>query len=279
MPIRAYLVLYRTRLIWCVIVALLIPFAIVLFAASEHGLDFGVFWNHFCGCPPGVGDAVGLLYSSTFTAVVIGVILSLGVRSVNAYANHAGAPGFRSGMPFTLTRPMSRKSALFTPAIIATLTIVILPALGFAIIFGWLRLAHAPALAFFPRALRLIPSASTLPADASLSTLLIAAHAPAMYLASISMGLIAFSLYYAQRWLTLSQNSWVRTAGALQPTLLYFTPVANRLLGRGYSSVLYMIPLKQNLAWHPTLLLLFLHYAFPVALLLWSWRTLQAADF
>ncbi|MGI4829629.1 MAG: hypothetical protein ACRYFU_15755 [Janthinobacterium lividum] len=265
MPIRAYLVLYRTRLIWCAFVALFVPFAIVLFAASEDGFDFGVFWNHFCGCPPGVGDVVVLLYGSTLTAVVIGLILSLG--------------GFRSGMPFTLTRPMSRKSAFFTPSIIAGLTIVILPALGFAIIFGWLRLAHAPALAFFPRALRLIPSASTLPADASLSTLLIAAHASATYLASVSMGLMAFSIYYAQRWLMLSQNSWIRTAGALQPTLLYFTPVARRLLSPGYSSALYLIPPKQNLAWHPTPLLLFLHYAVPVALLLWSWLTLQATDF
>jgi|GEM_PF-6275584 len=102
---------------------------------------------------------------------------------------------------------------------------------------------------------------------------------PASYLGSISIGLLAFSLFYAERWLTLSRSSWVRIAGALQPSFLYFTPLATRWLGRGYTSVLYLIPPKQNVAWYPTPSLLFLHYAIPIALLLWSWRTLQTTDF
>lgn len=277
MPIRAYLVLHRTRLIWCSVVALLVPFAIVLLTASEDGPDFGVFRNHFCGCAPDTGDAVALLYGSTLTAAVIGVLLAQGSRAAGTYVS--GGQGFRSGMPFTLTRPTTRSSALFTPAIFATLAIAILPAIGFAIIFGWLRMVHAPALAFFPRALRLVPTAAALPPDASLPTLLLAAHAPAAYLASISLGLLAFTLYYTQRWLMLSKNPWIRTLGALQTSFLYFTPVATRWLSRGYTSALYLIPAKQNLAWHPTATPLLIHYAIPAALLLWSWRTLQTADF
>jgi|GEM_PF-3746912 len=155
MPIRAYLVPYRTRLIWCAIVALLIPFAIVLLTASEGSPDFGVFWNHFCGCAPGTGDTVVLLYGSTLTALIVGILLGHGNPLAKGYAAGQLAPGSRSGMPFLLTRPTTRSRALFAPVIIATLAIFILPALGFTIIFSWLRLVHTPALAFFPQALRL----------------------------------------------------------------------------------------------------------------------------
>jgi hypothetical protein len=279
MPIRAYLVLYRTRLIWSAIVALLIPFAIVLLTASEGSPDLGVFWNHFCGCAPGTGDTVVLLYGSLLTALIVGILLGPGDPSVKAHAAGQGVPGSRSDMPFLLTRPITRSSTLLLPVIIATSAIAILPTLGFTIIFSWLRLVHAPALAFFAQALRLIPSVVILPANASLPTVLIAAHMPANYLASLSTGLLAFSLFYAKRWLMLSRSSWVGIAGALLPSFLYFTPLATRWLGRGYTSVLYLVPPKQNLAWYPTPYLLFFHYAIPVALLFWSWRTLQTADF
>jgi hypothetical protein len=279
MPVRAYLVLHRTQLILCASIALLVPFAVVLFTTSGDGHDFGVFWNHFCGCAPGKGDAFALLYASTFTALLIGTILSLGNRSANAYATTMGAPGFRSGMPYTLTRPMRRSAALFTPAIIAFLAIVILPALGFAIIFGWMRLVHAPALAFFPQTLRLIPDAAVLPPDASLFSLLGAAHAVSSYLASISIGLFAYVLFYSQRWLMLSRHLWIRTVSVFQTTALFIFPTMLRRISPRAASWLFLIPQGQRLAWHPSASLLLIHYVIPAVLMFWSWRTLQATEF
>jgi hypothetical protein len=279
MPIRAYLVLHRTRLIWCASIALLVPFAVVLFTTSEGRPDLGVFWNRFCGCAPGKGDAFALLYASTFTALLIGTILALGNSSGNAYATTTGAPGFRSGMPYTLTRPMRRGTALFAPTIIALLAIVILPVLGFTIIFGWMRLVHAPALAFFPQALRLIPDAAVLPLDASLFSLLAAAHAVSSYLASISIGLLIYILFYSQRWLMLSRHLWVRTMAAFQSTALLLFPAILRRISPHFASWFFLIPNGQRLSWHPSASLLLIQYAIPTALMFWSWRTLQTADF
>lgn len=275
MPIRAYLVLHRMRLIWCVVIALLIPIFVVLSTASEHGFDLEVFWNHFCGCTPGKGDNFALLYASTFTAFLLGTLLS---PSANAYAPTAGTLGFRSGIPYTLTRPMQRSTALFAPAVIAFLAIVILPAAGFSIVFGWMRLVHAPALAFFLQALRLAPDVAVLPTGASLLSLLVAAHAISIYLASVSIGLFAYVLFSSQRWFMLSRHTWVRVVGSLQTTVLFIAPVMLRGITPRVVSWLFLIPLGQSPAWRPSVSLLLIHYAIPAALMLCAWRTLQASD-
>jgi len=279
MPIRAYLVLHRTQLIWCAAIALLVPFVMVLFTASNGRPDFGIFWNHFCNCAPGKDDAFALLYASSFTTLLIGLILHLGNRSVNTYAANAGTPGFRSGIPYMLTRPMRRRAALFAPVLPGFLAIAILPALGLGIVFGWMHLVHAPALVFFPRALRLIPDAAVLPPGASLVSLLVAAHAVSSYLASVSIGLLVYVLFYSQRWLMLSRHSWVRIVAVLQSTVFLFTPIMLRRISPRVGSWLFLVPRGQRIDWHPSALLLLVHFAIPTALMLWSWRVLQSGDF
>ena len=276
MPIRAYLVLHRTRLIWCAVIALLVPLAVVLFTSSDTFVDFGVFWNHFCGCAPSQGDAFLLLYASGLIAVVIGVVLGLNINSNNIAA---GPPGFRTAMSYRLTRPMRRTTVLFAPAMMAFVVIALLPALGFAVVFGWMYAAHAPALAFFPQALRLVPAVAELPADASLLSLLAAAHVLSIYLGSVSLGFGVYALFYSQRWLLLSRHTWVRLVAALQHSALFLFPLTSSHMSSRLVSWIVLAPRGRRLAWHPSAWMLLVHYAVPVALLYWAWRTLKAVDF
>lgn len=276
MPIRAYLVLYRTRLIIAVILALLSPVALVAFTASE-GFDLGTLWSHYCGCAPSAGDAFLLLYTPTLIAILVAVMLGIGAAVA---APNPNLPTYnRNNIPYLLTRPSGRERLILAPAMIAGLLIVLLPAAAYAAVFGWMYLVHAPALAFFPRALRLYPEAAALPANASMHDLLSAAHVLRHYAGSVALGLCMYGVLYTPRWLALSRNGWIRFGAALQSTVLALIPGTLRFTGWSFLSAIYMVPRGHSLAWLPSSPNIAIHIGIAILLFAASIRITRQADF
>jgi len=287
MHLRSTLMLYRGRLILVSVFTMLVVFFVVFNAIGESPTDIGVFWHHFCGRPPDPSDvriffdslAVICGYMGIFLGIVTGITLSV----------NTGATGRNTGpialgdTRFFLTRPVPRGNILFPPLLIATAALTIIPALCFLLLLGWLRLAHAPALAHIAADMQLVPSVAALGSHPTFLQIIATAPVYRHYLAAISIGLCAYSVMSAQRWLSLSPNKYLRRLILVPFLVLILGPlfILWTIFGDHptiFSSLLLWAPKGASLDYQPSILGIALHFAFVAAVLYGSWRLIQQAD-
>jgi hypothetical protein len=272
MFLRPWLLRYRSRLILAAIASLAGVLFVFYWTSAENLTDYGVFWHHFCGCPPDPDDTGILMGNVIFLCFAIGLILGF----PNGSTASAAASG-RGEVSFLLTRPVVRQAVLLCPVAIAVIAMVLFPGMAYLLLFGWLHLVHAPSLGHLLALIELLPSASGLGPHPSLGAVLGAIDLPRRYLAAISVGLCGYALMACQRWLILSPNKWVKVTGAASSftLLLLCQPFIGRRLGTG----LFLASHRgATLTYLPSTLGIALHFAFFTAVLYACWRVLRSAE-
>jgi len=288
MILRPFFMLLRGRLIFVIICSMLVVMAAFSATSAESFTDIGVFWGHFCGCPPEPSDVRFLLLSCTvidfYMGVALGFWTSLGLNFAGA-GMASGAAGSRpmGDTRFLLTRPIRRGSILLHQLAISAIALALIPALCYALLLGWLNLVHAPALAHLSAVLALIPSVAALGPQPSFIRLFAAAHLARFYLAAFSVGLCSYSVVTAMRWIGLSSNLWLRRIFILPLVLFIFSPMLIMMAGFATQPSLLLWVLlwparNASLNFEPSSLGIALHFAFAGTLLCGCWRVLQRAE-
>lgn len=266
--IGPWLLLARRRLIASFAVSLFFALVIHMWVSAESLTDVGIFWHHFCGCPVDPDD-VRVLLNFPMTACIVGFFLGA------AYST--ASPGGLINTRFLLTRPISRATVLFAPLGVATAAIAVIPALAYLLLLGWLRLVHAPSLLHLLATLQLLPAVAALGPHPRFFDLLSAIAFPRRYLASIALGLCAYTFMASQRWLQISPSRKLRLFGAL-PALVVMFPVF-RLLSRDTANAAFMTPGRGTpLGYAPSTLSIALHFAFTAAIVCGCWRLLRTVE-
>ena len=149
MLLRPFFTLLRGRLIAVFILAMLIVLLVFFNSSAESATDFSIFWHKFCGCPPDPHDVLFFLYSFSVIACYAGGILGFitGLRLGVNIAGQGSNPVATGDTRLLLTRPIPRRTVILNPFVIATAALTLFPALAYLLLFGWLNLVHAPALA------------------------------------------------------------------------------------------------------------------------------------
>jgi len=287
MHLRSTFMLFRGRLIMVSVFTMILVLFVVFNAIGESPTDIGVFWHHICDCPPDTRDvlvffdslAVICGYMGIFLGIVTGITLSV---NTGATGRNTGPIALGDTL-FFLTRPIPRGNILFPPLLIATAALTIIPASCFLLILGWLRLVHAPALAHIAADMQLVPSIAALGPHPTFFQTIAAAPVYRHYLAAISVGLCAYALMSAQRWLSLSPNKNLRQLILVPFLLLIFGPlfILWTIFGDHpaiFSTLLLWAPKGASLDYQPSILAIALHFAFAAAVLYGSWRLVQQAD-
>ncbi|SNS46589.1 hypothetical protein SAMN05421770_1011093 [Granulicella rosea] len=277
MLLRPSLLLLRRRLIFVSVCSMLGTLAAFSATSAESFTDLGVFWHHFCGCPPDPADVHIVLYSFTVICLymggALGVVTGLTMNiGGNGLTGSASGPVTIGDTRFLLTRPTLRQSVLFPPLLIATLALAVIPALCYLILLGWLWLVHAPALAHLAASFSLAPHVRKLGTHLSFWQMLSAVHFARYYAAAISTGLCAYAFMAAQRWLILSPNKTLRTICFAPWIAFVFSPMAFMFVGLGTRSRLLLwttlwAPKGQGLEYQPTWAGIGLHLAIAAAVL------------
>jgi hypothetical protein len=277
MLLRPWLFYYRRRLITAAIFSVVAACLTYMWVTADGFSDVGVFWHSFCGCPVDPDDAHFLLNNLSFDTFILAIIFGfLSPGATNAGTNLPEGP-FKAIGRFFLTRPISRSDAFLVPQAIALASIALLPLLAFLLLFGWLRLVHAPSLHHLLATLQVIPAASALGPHPTLVQLLGALSAARRYLAAVSVGFSAFAILASQQWLMLSANKKLNALGVL-PLLLLFVP-ATRLMGRHASGFVFLAPNRDTyLTYLPSTLAISLHFAVAAAVLYGCWRIFSTAE-
>jgi hypothetical protein len=272
MFLRPWLLRYRSRLILAAIASLAGVLFVFYWTSAENLTDYGVFWHHFCGCPPDPDDTGILMGNVIFLCFAIGLILGF----PNGSTASAAASG-RGEVSFLLTRPVVRQAVLLCPVAIAVIAMVLFPGMAYLLLFGWLHLVHAPSLGHVLALIELLPSASGLGPHPSLGAVLGAIDLPRRYLAAISVGLCGYALMVCQRWLILSPNKWVKLTGVVSSSsvVLLCQPFFGKRLGTG---LLLTSRRGATLTYLPSTLGIALHFAFFAAVLYACWRVLRSAE-
>jgi hypothetical protein len=289
MRLRPFLMLVRGRLIFVSIGSMVVVLATFSFTSAEGLTDFGIFWHHYCGCPPDPTDLRFLFFSLTliclYLGVALGVVTGLGLSFGGMGAagqNPGGGPIAIGDTRFLLTRPTQRSTILFRPFVIAAIAIAVIPALSYLLLLAWLRLVHAPALVHLADDMALIPAVAALGAHPSLPKILTASHFWSFYAGAISVGFCAYALMAAQRWLVLSGNKWLRRLAILPVVLPVFSPLLFMALGlekrNSVGLALLQWPPRGVLDFHPSTLNISLHFAFAAAVLCGCWSLLRKID-
>ena len=284
MIVRPYLILLRGRLIFVAICSMLVVLTAFSVTSAENLTDIGVFWHHFCGCPPDPKDVRILLYSCTLICFYMGAALGI-VTGLSLNFGGAGMAGGASGpialgdTRFLLTRPMRRGAVLLHQLAIAAAAVTLIPALCYLLLLGWLRLVHAPALGHLAADMALIPSVAMLGQEPSFFRLLGAAHLWRFYLAAISIGLCTYAITAAQRWVVLSPKRWLRFLAIVPLVPFVFSPLFFMSAGsRVLQWTLLWAPKGATLEFQPSALGIALHFAFAGAVICGCWRILQSAE-
>ena len=284
MLLRPFLTLVRGRLIFVSLFTMFIVLLVFYNSSAESPTDLTIFWHKFCGCPPDPRDVLFFLYSfsviACYTGGILGFItgLRLGVSTSGSGSNPVPIGDRR----FLLTRPIPRRTILLNPLIIALAALTLIPPAAYLLLFGWLSLVHAPALAHIAADAQLIPAVAALGPHPSFFAALRASHALRFYLAAISIGLCTYSMLYAQRWLGLSPNKHFQLLGIAPLLLFIFIPaiLGSAAFGKGSIPLaLFMwAPKTASLDFQPSPLAITLHLAFAAVVLFGSWRLMQQAE-
>jgi len=284
MPLRPFLTLLRGRIIAVFILTMLIVLLVFSNSSAESATDLTIFWHKFCGCPPDPRDVRFFLQSFSVIACYAGGILGFitGLRLGVNTAGQGSNPVATGDTRLLLTRPIPRRTVILNPLLIATAALTLVPALAYLLLFGWLSLVHAPALAHIAADAQLIPAVAALGPHPTFFAALTASHVWRFYLAAISIGFCTYSILYAQRWLALSVNKHLRLL-AIAPLLLFiFVPGILSFAAFGKSPILLALvmwaPKASSLDFQPSILAIALHFAFAAAVLYGSWRLIQQVD-
>jgi len=284
MLLRPFFTLLRGRLIVVFILTMLIVLLVFFNSSAESATDLSIFWHKFCGCPPDPHDVLFFLYSFSVIACYAGGILGFitGLRLGVNIAGQGSNPVATGDTRLLLTRPIPRRTVILNPFVIATAALTLFPALAYLLLFGWLNLVHAPALAHIAADAQLIPAVASLGPHPAFFAALTASHAWRFYLAAISIGLCTYSILYAQRWLALNANKHLRLLGIASLLLFIFVPGILSFAVFGKSPILLALvmwaPRASSLDFQPSILAIVLHFAFAAAVLYGSWRLVQQAD-
>jgi len=284
MLLRPFLTLLRGRLIAVFILTMLIVLLVFSNSSAESPTDLTIFWHKFCGCPPDPRDVRFFLHSFSVIACYAGGILGFitGLRLGVNTAGQGSRPVATGDTRLLLTRPIARRTVVLNPLLIAAAALTLIPALAYLLLFGWLSLVHAPALAHIAEDAQLIPAVAALGPHPAFFAALTASHVWRFYLAAISIGLCTYSILYAQRWLSLSANKNLRLLGIAPLLLFIFVPeiLASAVFGKGSILLVLLMwaPKASGLDFQPSLLAIALHFAFVAAVLYGSWRLIQQAD-
>jgi hypothetical protein len=262
-----FLRIYRNRLIFSGIFALLVTLGMYMGLTADTPKDIGVFWHRACTCPIDPEDARFLLLS--FSGSMFIIALAFGImspaRNINPRASR-----------FFLTRPVPRIALQAYPLAITTAAIVLLPLLAWTLLITWLTVVHAPSLNHIIALLALAPAPSKADPQASMLAVLSSIHFARFYLGSILAALCIYIFYSAQRWFTISRNKWLR-ATAVFINLAVFLPWF-LFRSRWLTSVVFFIPSKSSVMFVPSITYLALHAAF-IAVAFWLiYNTLRKAE-
>ena len=278
MLLRPWLLYYRRRLITAAIFSVVTACFAHIWVSAKSFSDFGIFWHSVCGCPVDPDDARFLLNNLSLDTFVLAIIfgyLSPGTTN-SASASLPGGP-FKAVGRFFLTRPISRGDAFFIPQAIALAAIALLPPIAFLLLFGWLRLVHAPSLHHLLATLQVIPAVSALGPHPTFVQLFTALSASRRYLAAVSVGFSAFAILSSHQWLMLSANKKLNALGIF-PLLLLFVPVA-KFMGRHAPRFLFLAPSRDTyLTYLPSTLAITLRFGIAAAILYGCWRIFRTAE-
>lgn len=271
--IQSWLILFRRRLLWAFTASVFFTLFMHMWITAEGPTDFGVFWHHFCGCPVDRDDLRVLLNFPIIYAVA-GFIL--GLAPLQTASVQAVSPAYAAETSFLLTKPVPRRTLLLAPLALATAAIAVLPSLAITLLFGWLRLVHAPSLHYLLVTVQQIPAVATLGQHPSFVATWSALQMTPRFAASVTLGLCAYTMMASQRWLVLSPKKTLRLLGVLPPLLLCF-PV--RLFGGAVINYLLMTPEHDAvLGTVPSTSAILTHLAFAAAVIAGCWRLLSATE-
>lgn len=278
MPVFAYFQLYRFRLIWSSVLAVLFALAMLYLTSAESLHDYGVLWHHFCGCAPDPTDVYAMLYLPVVTCGGIGMIMGIGVGTgLGSNASGITTPG-SAEMRFLFTRPTRRATVLLAPLVIALIAIMTIPTAALLSLIGWLWLVHAPALGHLLDIVRLIPTAANIGRNPTLFTVIRAAHFARFYFSAISIGVCGYTFYFGQRWWIRSSHTWLRIAGAFGPVLIPILPAFAFLSKRIVLVSLLNLTTYRSLGAKPSSWLIVAHFGVAAACLLSAWQIARRGE-
>jgi hypothetical protein len=278
MPVFAYLQLYRFRLIWASVLAVVFALAMLYFTSAENLHDYGVLWHHFCGCAPDPTDVYAMLFLPVVTCGGIGVIMGVGVGTgLGSNASGIAMPG-AAEMRFLFTRPTRRTTVLLAPLVIALTAIIVIPAAALLLLIGWLWLVHAPALGHLGDIVRLLPTAANIGPNPNLLTVIRTAHFARFYLSAISIGVCGYAFYFGQRWWIRSSYAWLRIAGAFGPVLVPMLPALSFLSKRIALILLLNLTTFRSLGIQASGWLIVAHFCFAAVCVLSAWQMARSTE-
>jgi hypothetical protein len=273
MMLRAFLLINRKRLITAAIASVaLVMITHVWVSADSLSAIPGVFWHHFCGCPPEADDAATLLRSFSILSSFIGLTLGF-----NMIANTTNSNLALNTRRFLLTRPVSRLGLQIYPLLIAFAAIALFPIATWGLLLLWLKLVHAPTLGHLVALIKLVPNVASLGPHPTLESLVSAAQFGRVYLAAVSVGLLSYAFFDAARWFLISPRPWLRWFAAVS---MFFVWAPN-LLPRSWSigpSIFLIAPHGAGLTYIPSTLGIMVHLASALLLLYLAQFTLREAE-
>ncbi len=271
MLLRPFLLLYRRRLIWVGICALVLVAAVFFLTVG---------FSASCGCAPDASDARALLNTCCilclYTGMAMGFTTGLLLGAGNTAAP-AGGPVAVGDTRFLLTRPLPRPRLLLEPLAIAGLAITLIPAAAILLVLGGVAVFRPSALHDLLTVVRFIPGTAQLGLHPSLLDILAAIQFWRLYAAAISVGLCGYAVMSAQRWAQLSRSSRVRKLALLPLLLLFGTPWI-MISSDSLRTVVLLLPPRGILSYQPSLLGIALHLAFAAGVMAGCIRLTQRAD-
>ena len=278
MPIFAYLPLYRSRLTWAALIAIIFTLGMLYITSADSLFDVGVLWHHFCGCAPAPSDVYAMICLPVVACGATGVFMGLGVGTgVGPNPSGITTPG-AAEMCFLFTRPTKRATVLLAPLAIATAAIVVIPAAVLCALTGWLWLVHSPALGHLLDIVRLVPSAANIGPHPSPLHVIRAAHMLRFYASAVSIGVCTYAFYFGQRWWIRSPQRSLRIAGAFGPLLLPILPAISFSSPRLVLIALLNIATPRSLAMQPSSWLIGAHLSVAAFCLLSAWQIARSAE-
>lgn len=245
MLFRPFLLLFRKRLITLAILSLA---AAILVALTDLGHIYIIFLTFYFW---------------------IGVFLGL-------------TPGRRryAQTRFLFTRPIPRSAVLLRPLAVASFAIAVFPVAALFLLFGCLHLVHATVLGRPVAMVALVPSASGVGPQPSLVDLLATIHFARYYLATLSIGLCAYTVMASARWFELGPSKWLRSLIVFPSFLmLLFIVSINGIAPSSLGTLLFLWPpIGAALNYLPSTSGIALHFAFAAGVIYGCWRVAQRID-
>jgi hypothetical protein len=180
---------------------------------------------------------------------------------------------------FLFTRPIPRSAVLLRPLAVTSVAIAVFPVAALLLLLGCQHLLHATALGRPAAMVALIPSASGV-AQPSLVDLLATIHFARYYLATLSIGLCAYTVVASAGWFTLSPSKWVRSLSSLPAFLIFLLIVStNGIAPRALGTLLLLLPPRgAGLDYLPSTSSIALHFVFAAGVVYACWRIVQCID-